>query len=212
MQFELILEYTLANAEWWTMSTIAGCSLETEIWSAVSHGTATDNYHLRTAHGRRHDGAVDAGGFAGEVAPGAHGVVLRVVHSAGVLCPATSSTGFQWLFNSYYESFAKFPEKRLRSSFSRPGWRRFCATASMWTRALSAAGAQSRAEALKRIELGVNHEEQHQELLLTDILHAFFTNPLRPAYLECGGFLALPPLKSEDGAPHMVGSIGFRRI
>src|SRR5271165_3691054 len=28
---------------------------------------------------------------------------------------------FQWLFNSYYESFAKFPEKRLRSSFSRPG-------------------------------------------------------------------------------------------
>lgn len=90
---------------------------------------------------------------------------------------------FAWLFNSYYQTFAAFPEKRLRSSFSRPALDEILA----YRRHVDGAiehlldkGAPP--EALKRIELGANHEEQHQELLLTDILNAFFTNPLRPAY------------------------------
>jgi ergothioneine biosynthesis protein EgtB len=94
---------------------------------------------------------------------------------------------FAWLFNSYYESFAKFPEKRLRSSFSRPALEevlRFRKHVDEGIEALL--GRNPEAEALKRIELGLNHEEQHQELLLTDILHAFFTNPLRPSYVGEG--------------------------
>jgi len=94
------------------------------------------------------------------------------------------NSDFSWLFNSYYQSFSAFPEKRLRSSFSRPpleeivGYRAHVDEAI--ERLLESGDADP--EALKRIELGANHEEQHQELLLTDILHALFTNPLRPAY------------------------------
>jgi ergothioneine biosynthesis protein EgtB len=92
---------------------------------------------------------------------------------------------YPWLFNSYYRSFAAFPEKRLRASFSRPGLdevRRYREHVDEGIELLLNADAP--AEALRRIELGLNHEEQHQELLLTDILNAFFTNPLRPAYLR----------------------------
>ena len=92
---------------------------------------------------------------------------------------------FAWLFNSYYETFSPFPEKRLRASFARPGldevlrYREHVDSA--MERLLEG---DPEPDALRRIELGVNHEEQHQELLLTDILNAFFTNPLKPKYRD----------------------------
>ncbi len=92
---------------------------------------------------------------------------------------------FEWLFNSYYESFSPFPEKRLRSSFSRPGLDEILRYREYVDAAMDRFfEGEQEPEALRRIELGVNHEEQHQELLLTDILNAFFTNPLRPKYKE----------------------------
>jgi ergothioneine biosynthesis protein EgtB len=90
---------------------------------------------------------------------------------------------FHWLFNSYYQSFAAFPDKRLRASFSRPPLDAILAYRAHVDQAVEhLLGSALPAEALIRIELGLHHEEQHQELLLTDALHAFFTNPLRPAY------------------------------
>jgi ergothioneine biosynthesis protein EgtB len=94
---------------------------------------------------------------------------------------------FPWLFNSYYEGFSAFPEKRLRSSFSRPGIEEIrCYREHVDAAMERLFEREPEPEALRRIELGANHEEQHQELLLTDILHAFFTNPLRPKYRETG--------------------------
>lgn len=94
---------------------------------------------------------------------------------------------FSWLFNSYYESFSAFPEKRLRSSFSRPSAEEILRYRDHVDRSIARLfERESEPEALRRIELGANHEEQHQELMLTDILNAFFTNPLRPAYREQG--------------------------
>ncbi|MFZ2022822.1 MAG: ergothioneine biosynthesis protein EgtB [Terracidiphilus sp.] len=94
---------------------------------------------------------------------------------------------FQWLFNSYYESFSPFPDKKLRASFARPALSEVLAYREHVDEALERLlEHEPEPEALRRIELGANHEEQHQELLLTDILHAFFTNPLRPAYREQG--------------------------
>jgi len=90
---------------------------------------------------------------------------------------------FTWLFNSYYQSFAAFPEKRLRASFSRPSLDEILRYRDHVDRSIDRLLERNLdPEALSRIELGVNHEEQHQELILTDVLHAFFTNPLRPAY------------------------------
>jgi len=88
---------------------------------------------------------------------------------------------FVWLFNSYYQSFSAFPEKRLRSSFSRPPLDEILRYRAHVDEAIeNLLERDPNPEVLKRVELGANHEEQHQELLLTDILHAFFTNPLRP--------------------------------
>ena len=92
---------------------------------------------------------------------------------------------FPWLFNSYYQTFAEFPDKRLRASFSRPGIDEVLAYRHHVDRAIERLllAGSAPAEAQRRILLGLNHEEQHQELLLTDIKHALFTNPLQPPYL-----------------------------
>jgi ergothioneine biosynthesis protein EgtB len=105
------------------------------------------------------------------------------------------NSDFTWLFNSYYQSFAEFPDKRLRASFSRPGIVEILLYRAHVDEAIDRLlDGDAAEEALRRIELGLNHEEQHQELLLTDVKHALYTNPLQPAYREA------EPRQVETGA------------
>ena len=96
---------------------------------------------------------------------------------------------FHWLFNSYYNSLGDMPAKSLRSSFSRPPVRDILAYREYVDAAIarlldSQPDYPANAEAVRRITMGLEHEQQHQELIATDIKHALFTNPLHPAFRE----------------------------
>ncbi|WP_419805879.1 ergothioneine biosynthesis protein EgtB [Terriglobus sp.] len=94
---------------------------------------------------------------------------------------------FHWLFNSYYKSLGEeIPEKKLRASFSRPSLDQILAYRAHVDVAMAGLLADPAVpeEAIRRIVLGLNHEQQHLELAFTDIKHAFFTNPLQPAYRD----------------------------
>jgi len=91
---------------------------------------------------------------------------------------------FHRLFNSYYITLGQdIPEKRLRASFSRPSLDEILAFRCHVDQAIAGLLAQPIGEEQsRRVLLGLNHEQQHQELMLTDIKHAFYSNPLHPSY------------------------------
>ncbi|MEI9850390.1 MAG: ergothioneine biosynthesis protein EgtB [Sphingomonas sp.] len=86
-----------------------------------------------------------------------------------------------FLFNSYYEAEGKRHARPRRGMLTRPSLAEVLRYRDAVDAALLAAlpGLPAGAHAL--VELGCHHEEQHQELLLTDILHLFSENPLEPA-------------------------------
>jgi ergothioneine biosynthesis protein EgtB len=91
---------------------------------------------------------------------------------------------FQWLFNSYYNSLGRWiPKKRLRAYLSRPSLEQVLAYRTHVDNAVQdLLAGRINDEVIRQVLLGINHEQQHQELMLTDIKHAFFSNPLHPAY------------------------------
>src|SRR5271154_1991965 len=85
---------------------------------------------------------------------------------------------FNFLFNSYYESIGARQPRPRRGMLTRPALETVAAYRDHVDRAMASLMQEDLAPAVAElIELGCNHEQQHQELLLTDILHLFAQNP-----------------------------------
>jgi ergothioneine biosynthesis protein EgtB len=92
---------------------------------------------------------------------------------------------FNYCFNSYYESQGPRQPRPKRGVLTRPSAERVLAYRAHVDEGLArllARGVAPGSEITRLLEVGINHEQQHQELLLTDILALFAANPLRPAY------------------------------
>jgi ergothioneine biosynthesis protein EgtB len=105
---------------------------------------------------------------------------------------------FRYLFNSYYNSVGPMHSRPQRGLLSRPTVEQVLAYRAdiddRMHRLLQRSDLSP--EILGIVTLGLNHEQQHQELLLTDIKHLFSCNPLLPAYTRAPAVLARssPPL------------------
>ena len=109
-----------------------------------------------------------------------------------------------FLFNSYYEAEGPRHARPRRGMLSRPSLDEVRAYRAYVDEALEAA--LRTPSALDLIELGINHEQQHQELFLTDILASFAENPLEPAYGELSPVpcFAVEPVSFHPGRTGVV--------
>ncbi|HEY6257974.1 MAG TPA: ergothioneine biosynthesis protein EgtB [Xanthobacteraceae bacterium] len=114
------------------------------------------------------------------------------------------NASFAYLFNSYYVAAGPRHARPLRGLLTRPDSAEVAAfrghVDQAVERLLASAEEAKLAEVLRILEIGLHHEQQHQELILTDILHAFAQNPTAPAY------------DASRQAPPPVAATGFAEL
>ncbi len=89
---------------------------------------------------------------------------------------------YAYLFNSYYEGLGPRHPRPQRGLLSRPPLGEILEYRLHVDEAMARLIEERAADVAGLVTLGLHHEQQHQELILTDILHAFSCNPLLPAY------------------------------
>ncbi len=106
---------------------------------------------------------------------------------------------YAFLFNSYYVQAGERHCRAMRGLVTRPTVREVFAYRAHVDEALrrliERIAGDAQHPAVELIELGLHHEQQHQELLVTDIKHVLWTNPLRPTYREA------PAGRTADSSP-----------
>jgi len=123
---------------------------------------------------------------------------------------------FGYLFNSYYETLGERHPRPQRGMLTRPDlatvlrYREHVdgALDSLFER-LDTLAPERAGSVRELVELGIHHEQQHQELLLTDLLHLFSLNPLAPSYRDPSA-RAAPRPRSAGAALEFVEFPGGR--
>ncbi len=118
---------------------------------------------------------------------------------------------YDYLFNSYYYTAGDMHARAKRGLLTRPTVREILHYREHVDEAMQRllATKQDDEEIAKLVMLGLNHEQQHQELLLTDIKHVFFCNPLQPVV---NPELSVPPSQEPPPYSFMQGSSGISEI
>ncbi|MEM7430313.1 MAG: ergothioneine biosynthesis protein EgtB [Pseudomonadota bacterium] len=122
---------------------------------------------------------------------------------------------FHFLFNSYYFSAGQMHARPNRGLLSRPTFAEILEfRAHVDAAVVQLIEQRDERELIDRIVLGLNHEQQHQELLLTDIKHVLSCHPLHPVYdeslntppaIECGDYT----FAAGPSGIHAIGATGL---
>ncbi|HEX6803347.1 MAG TPA: ergothioneine biosynthesis protein EgtB [Terriglobales bacterium] len=115
---------------------------------------------------------------------------------------------YKHLFNSYYKQLGSHPYRGSRGLMSRPSLEEVHAYRAWVDEAMESHFDQLSEAAGALMEIGINHEQQHQELIVTDIKHALWSMPLRPEGIATGDAAADALFR----APGTLGGPGDPRL